>query len=135
MKGKLSKELAVKLLMKAKEAKAFSYAPYSHFHVGAAVLTQDNEVFSGCNVENASYGLTICAERTALFNAISKGHHKIKAVAINCDSTAICSPCGACRQVLYEFAKDALIVMGSERKYKVASLSKLLPLGFSFSGS
>ena len=130
-KIKLKKDVVQKLLLKAKEAKAFSYAPYSRFHVGAAILTQDNEIFTGCNVENASYSLTMCAERTALFNAITKGKNKIKALALVCDLDKKCTPCGACREVLNEFAKEALIIMGSEDKYVVKSVSELLPFSFS----
>lgn len=93
------------LLSRARSASAAAYAPYSHFRVGAAVLFEDGSVYTGVNVENRSYGLTICAERSAVFQAVGEGHRVIKAVAVSCpDAEYPVSPCGACRQVLSEFA-------------------------------
>jgi cytidine deaminase len=94
------------LIEKAIEARSKAYVPYSKFQVGAAVLTSSDHVFLGCNVENASYGLTNCAERTAIFKAVSEGDTEIKAIAIVGDTEGPISPCGACRQVIAEFATD-----------------------------
>jgi cytidine deaminase len=94
------------LLKAAARAARNAYAPYSHFHVGAAIISEDGRVFSGCNIENASYGLTICAERNAIAAAISAGVRRISAIAIVADGTTPAFPCGACRQVLAEFAPD-----------------------------
>ena len=85
------------------EARQQSYSPYSNFAVGAALLCEDGTIYKGCNIENASYGLTNCAERTAIFKAISEGHRKFKALAVVADTEGPCSPCGACRQVMKEF--------------------------------
>ncbi len=119
------------LIGKAVEARERAYAPYSGFKVGAALLSKDGRVFIGCNVENVSYGLTVCAERVALFKAVSEGAREFEAIAIACGK-APCAPCGACRQVLFEFAPDLTVIMtdaeGSE--IKVAKLSELLPEGF-----
>ena len=94
------------LIEKAIEARSKAYVPYSKFQVGAAVLTSNDHLFLGCNVENASYGLTNCAERTAIFKAVSEGDTEIKAIAIVGDTVGPISPCGACRQVIAEFATD-----------------------------
>ena len=91
------------LIRRAMEAREKAYAPYSQFAVGAAVLTKDGQVYLGCNIENASYGATNCAERTAIFKAVSEGEKEILAVAIYSPNADSCYPCGACRQVLYEF--------------------------------
>jgi len=109
-----------------------AHAPYSHFRVGAALLTAKNEIFSGCNVENASYGLTNCAERTAIFAAVAQSGPKlnIRAVAVVNDQGVPCSPCGACRQVIYEFGPDAIIIFQSVKGWKVSHITELLPEGF-----
>src|SRR5690349_23851782 len=102
-----------RLLTLARAAQQNAYAPYSKFRVGAAVLLENGEVFAGCNVENASYGLTNCAERTAIFSAVSKlgsRRVKIRAIAVVNDRNVPCSPCGACRQVISEFGPDAEIL-------------------------
>ncbi len=121
-----------KLIALALEARKQAYCPYSNFPVGAALLAADGRVFSGCNVENASYGLTMCAERVALFKAVSEGAWKFSAIAIACGEGA-CAPCGACRQVLYEFAPDLLVIMtdGEGKSRKRVKLSELLPQAFS----
>ena len=108
-----------------------SYVPYSHFPVGAALLCCDGTVFTGCNVENAAYGSTICAERTALVKAVSEGYTDFSAIAITGQGEDYCWPCGACRQMLYEFAPN-LKVLVSRRDGQItsASLSELLPHGF-----
>lgn len=98
------------LLDAAREAGTRAYAPYSRFHVGAAVLADDGRVFTAANVENASYGLTSCAERNAIFGAVSAGVRSIVAVAIHTPTDAPVSPCGACRQVIHEFGPEALVV-------------------------
>lgn len=119
------------LVRLAVEARARAYAPYSLFAVGAALLTEDGRAFTGCNVENASYGLTVCAERVALFKAVSEGATRFSALAVACGAGP-CAPCGACRQVLYEFAPDLLVIMadGEGRGWRTARLSELLPHGF-----
>lgn len=119
------------LVQKAVEARRNAYAPYSRFSVGAALLAKDGRVFLGCNVENASYGLTVCAERVALFKAVSEGAREFVALAVACGAGP-CSPCGACRQVLYEFAPDLLIIMadGEGKTWRTARLFDLLPHGF-----
>ena len=109
-----------------------SYAPYSKFPVGAALLCKDGTVFTGCNVENAAYGSTICAERTALVKAVSEGHRDDwVAMAIVGNSEQPCWPCGSCRQMLYEFCPDlTLLVAGKDRSVQHIKLSELLPYGF-----
>ena len=119
------------LIKKALEARKFSIAPYSNFTVGAAVETDDGEIFQGCNIESSSFGLTICAERVALFKALSEGRKNIKAIAIASPKAFFCPPCGACRQVLWDFAKEAsIILVTSKEEVKVLSLSDLLPNAF-----
>lgn len=118
------------LIKKALEAQKKAYVPYSNFHVGAALLTEDDKIFTGCNIEIASYSPTICAERTAIFKAISEGHKKIKAIAIVGD-TEYTYPCGVCRQVIREFGKEAkVIIANSEEDYKEYKLEELLPYSF-----
>jgi cytidine deaminase len=109
-----------------------AHAPYSHFRVGAAILLTSGEIFSGCNVENASYGMTNCAERTAIFSAVAKLGPKIEicAVAVTNDHHVACSPCGACRQVIYEFGPDATIFFRGANGPKQAHITELLPEGF-----
>ena len=108
-----------------------AYAPYSHFKVGAAVLTDDGEVFTGCNVENASYGLTVCAERVALFKAISRGRRSFSAIAIVAETDNYCSPCGACRQVLAEFGGGTKVYMANRKgEYLEMTVAELLPAAF-----
>ena len=105
-------EIQERLLKHAREAQQNAYAPYSKFRVGAAILLDSGEIFSGCNVENASFGLTNCAERSAIFGAVSAlggDNVKLKAVAVVNDQDAPCSPCGACRQVIAEFGRDTVI--------------------------
>ncbi len=119
------------LVRRAVEARSKAYAPYSGFAVGAALLTKDGRVFTGCNVENASYGLTVCAERVALFKAVSEGVREFRALAVACGQGP-CAPCGACRQVLYEFAPDLLLILadGEGKAWETVRLSELLPRGF-----
>ena len=120
------------LMNMAKEASKNSYSPFSRFAVGAAVLTPNGKIYKGCNVENSSFGLTNCAERTAIFKAVSEGEREILAVAIYSPNTDSCYPCGACRQVLYEFQGDDEIVVVTENlgELEVQKLSYFLPCGF-----
>jgi homotetrameric cytidine deaminase len=126
------------LLATAQAAREWAYAPYSHFRVGAALLTSDGTIVGGCNVENISYGLTNCAERTAIFAARAAGHlgaHRedpqIVAIAIVADSTTPPTPCGACRQVLAEFARDCTIICANPRGDTLTTtLGALLPHAF-----
>lgn len=121
----------VELIEKAKLAKSLSYAKYSNFHVGSALLSMDNQITLGCNIENSSYGLTICAERVAAFKAISEGIKNFKAIAIVSDDHNFCSPCGACRQVLWELCGDIDVVMANHNDdIRILKLSELLPYPF-----
>ncbi|MGF7185416.1 cytidine deaminase [Desulfitispora alkaliphila] len=120
------------LLERAIEAKKNAYAPYSKFPVGAALLTTDNSIFTGCNVENASYGLTNCAERTAVYTAVAAGYSNFKAIAIVTNLEELATPCGACRQVLIEFGSEIDIIVGNEKgEYQVYTSGELLPSCFS----
>ncbi len=125
-------ELEIQKLMDcAIKARENAYSPYSHFAVGAALLCEDGTLFEGCNIENASYGLTNCAERTAIFKAVSEGHIKFKALAVVADTEGPCAPCGACRQVMAEF-KIPLIIMGNLMgNIKIVTIEELLPFSFS----
>ena len=119
------------LIEKAKNAREHAYAPYSKFKVGAALLTKGGKVYTGANVENATFGLTVCAERVALFKAITDGEKKFVKIAVVADKDEPITPCGACRQVLSEFASDLKIVCANlEGKTKRYSLRKLLPEAF-----
>lgn len=121
-----------KLLRSAEKVMKNAHAPYSKFRVGAAILTADGKIFSGCNVENASYGMTNCAERTAIFSAVAELGPKleIRAVAVANDHGVACAPCGACRQVIYEFGPDATIFFQGASGPKQAHITELLPEGF-----
>lgn len=122
-----NKEL-IKIAEKAMEQ---AYVPYSKFRVGAALVTEDDEVITGCNIENASFGGTNCAERTALFKAISEGHKKFKRIAIISDSSNYTYPCGICRQVLSEFGLNMeVIVANNKGEYMIHKLTELLPYAF-----
>lgn len=120
------------LLKLASEAAEKAYAPYSKFKVGACVLYEDGSVYTGCNVENASYGLCLCAERNALSSAVADGKHEgLKAVAIYSPNAILCFPCGACRQWIAEFSKDAkIIVQDKDGQIKEFSIKELLPHSF-----
>ncbi len=119
------------LLKQAATARERAYVPYSHYAVGAALLGDSGRVYTGCNVENSSYGLTVCAERTAVFKAISEGEREFQAIAVVTSNAG--TPCGACRQVLYEFASpDMCVIIGdtSGNVRKTVKIGELLPDGF-----
>lgn len=119
------------LIELAKQARAHAYAPYSGFAVGAAALSADGRVFLGCNIENASYGLTNCAERTAIFSAVAAGAKELAALAVVADGEQPCSPCGACRQVIAEFSIKRIILANLAGKSRVVTAEELLPFAFS----
>lgn len=125
----------LELVQKAKDARKLSYSPYSHFAVGAAVLTKDGQVFIGVNIENSAYPLCMCAERNALYNAYMHGYKKedFVALALSADTDEPCSPCGACRQVISElFPKDGVIIMTNLKgAYQETNIEELLPFAFS----
>lgn len=126
-------DIDYKLLMdKAKEAARTSYSPFSRFAVGAAVFAASGKIYQGCNVENSSFGLTICAERCAIFKAVSEGEREILAVAIYSPNADSCYPCGACRQVMYEFQGEEEISVVTENlgSLDIQKLSYFLPCGF-----
>jgi cytidine deaminase len=121
-----------RLIAAARASTKNAYVPYSNFRVGAALLTTKGEMFVGCNVENASYGMTNCAERTAIFSAVSRlgADLEIDAIAIVNDKNAPCAPCGACRQVIYEFGPRATVFFRAAKGWKKLPITKLLPEGF-----
>lgn len=118
------------LLNEAQNAKDMAYAPYSGFRVGAAVLGKDNRVYRGCNIENVSFGATCCAERTAIFKAVSEGQRDFKAIAVVSDAERPIFPCGICRQVMVEFRIPTIIVGDGMGQYKEYTLEELMPYGF-----
>ncbi|ABP49662.1 MAG: cytidine deaminase [Pyrobaculum arsenaticum] len=118
------------LIAKAREVINNAYAPYSSFKVAAVVKTKSGKVYTGVNIENASYGLTVCAERVAVFKAVSEGDRDIDTVVVYTDTDEPTPPCGACRQVIAEFNPNALIVMAGRKKTVTAKLSELLPNAF-----
>jgi cytidine deaminase len=121
-----------KLLAAAQKAKENAYAPYSHFHVGAAVLSSSGKIFPGCNVENTSYGLTICAERNAIFRMVGDGEQQIAELLVIGDTEEFLPPCGACRQVIAEFAKKESIVYMCNKhgEYMKTTVGELIPHTF-----
>ena len=133
----MEKILIEKLIKKAIEMLNFSYAPYSNFHVGAALLTSEGKIYTGCNIENAAYGPSNCAERTAIFKAVSEGKKEFEASAIvggkNGKIENFCPQCGVCRQVLAEFCKKdfEIVLAKSKNEYKIMTLEQLLPESFS----
>lgn len=124
-----------KLIELAHEACRNSYAPYSHFHVGAALLSLDGAVYTGCNIENSSYGATNCAERTAIFKAISEGEREFNMIAVVAEDGSTAYPCGICLQVMNEFMPEAEIILEVEKKITTYKVSDLLPHGFKLSES
>ena len=129
MKNEATVEEYSDLIRAARNARKRAYAPYSDYHVGAAILTTSGDIFSGCNVENASYPATICAERVAITKAVSEGEHAFQAIVVATKNGG--SPCGICRQVMNEFAPDMLVIIVSEDEVLYeATVSDLLPDGF-----
>lgn len=131
------KETIRELIMRAMGMMKMSYIPYSHFSVGAALLTKSGEIYTGCNIENAAYTPSVCAERTAFFKAVSEGHTSFSAIAVtggmNRKAEDFCTPCGVCRQVMNEFCDpETFLVISavSPDKYRVYTLKELLPYGF-----
>lgn len=123
------------LIEVATQVMANAYAPYSQFRVGAALLTATGEIVAGCNVENASYGLSMCAERNAIANAIirlGEDTMEVRAIAIVNSQNVPCSPCGACRQVIWEFGQNAQVIFLGKQGWQTLSIKQLLPEGFSF---
>ena len=131
-KKKLRSPNGERLMRAARKAMKNAYAPFSNFRVGAAILTARGDIFTGCNVENSSYGMTNCAERTAIFAAVAAKGPKleIRAVAVANAQGVACSPCGACRQVIYEFGPDAVVFYQGADGPKQSHISELLPEGF-----
>ena len=119
-----------KLIEAARQAREKAYAPYSKFKVGAAVLTSDGKIYTGCNIENASYGMSNCAERTAIFKAVSEGETKLEALAVIGDTNTPISPCGACRQVIAEFGIQQVAMANLKGGVKIVTLEELLPFSF-----
>lgn len=118
------------LFLEAKKAMENAYTPFSHFNVGAALLTEDGKVYTGCNVENSTLGATVCAERTASVKAVSEGSRNFKKIAVVCHAGEV-TPCGICRQFLYEFGPSMTVVFGpDEDNLKERNIKELLPLGF-----
>ena len=121
------------LLELAKKAAERAYVPYSHFPVGAALECADGSVFTGCNVENAAYGDTICAERTAAVKAVSEGHRDFARIAVWGNSREYCYPCGSCRQVLQEFSREMTVIVGrGDGAFLSLSLAEMMPFTFNF---
>lgn len=126
----------LKFLMEAAEqARMLAYAPYSRFCVGAAILTKTNKIYTGCNIENASYPAGVCAERTALFKAVSEGEREFEAIAITGgkegEAAQFCSPCGICRQTLVEFGGESLkVLLGNSAQFSIYTLGSILPFSF-----
>ena len=119
------------LIAAARKAREFAHAEYSHFKVGAALETADGTVITGCNIENATYGLTVCAERVAMFKALSEGHRQFRRIAIVADTANPTPPCGACRQILWEFAGDLDVILANlTQQAGRHRLRDLLPLPF-----
>lgn len=127
----MNKDSLLELLDKAQQAAQNAYAPYSGYKVGAALLDTSGKIHLGCNVENASYSLTNCAERTAIFKAVSEGVRDFHALAVWVESDTIFPPCGACRQVISEFAPQIPVIFGNSDRYEITDAATLLPSAFS----
>ena len=131
MKPKRAKNDEQKLIDAARAAREKAYAPYSNFRVGAALRTKAGKIYSGCNIENASYGLTLCAERTAIFKAMSEGEREFDAIAVVCDTEKLTPPCGSCRQIIWEFCGDVPVILANLKgKVERETAAKLLPRPF-----
>lgn len=121
----------MQLIAAAKKAYENAYAPYSNYYVGAALLTKKGTIYKGCNIENASYGATNCAERTAIFKAVSEGEREFEAIAVVAKDGSTAYPCGICLQVMQEFMSDAVVYLEKDGEIISYSLKELLPKGFS----
>ncbi|SHE42754.1 cytidine deaminase [Marinitoga hydrogenitolerans DSM 16785] len=128
---KTNQEKIELLYGKAKEAMKNSYSPYSKFKVGAALLTKSGKIYTGTNIENASYGLSMCAERIAIFKAVSEGETEFETLVVIGDTETPISPCGACRQVIAEFGVNEVVLTNLKKDLKKMSVKELLPYGFS----
>lgn len=127
----VQKEVALDLIEKARTASEQAYAPYSKFYVGAAALFESGKTYTGCNVENSSYGLSLCAERNALSSAVANGEKtKLLSIAIVSKKTKECFPCGACRQWIMEFSPESYVIVEGEKEPLVFSMKELLPKAF-----
>jgi len=119
------------LIQAARQARNRSLAPYSKFHVGAALMTKSGKIYTGCNIESSSYGLTICAERVAMFKALSEGESEFEKIVITSDAEQLCSPCGACRQILWDYAENLIVILVNDSDdCEKISLKSLLPRAF-----
>ncbi len=120
-----------KLIAAARQARENAHAPYSNFRVGAALRAQSGRIYTGCNIENASYGLTLCAERVAIFKAVSEGERGFEAIAVVADTDKLTPPCGACRQIIWEFCGDVEVILANLKgKVERERAAKLLPRAF-----
>ncbi|KAH7642232.1 cytidine deaminase-like protein [Dermatophagoides farinae] len=129
----ITKEEILNLIQIARNSLVYSYCPYSHFPVACALLCHDDTIYTGCNVENAAYFGSICAERTAIVKAVSSGHRKFRAIAITSNlMNDICAPCGNCRQFMVEFGKDLIVILANHNndEYKQYTINDLLPHSF-----
>jgi cytidine deaminase len=127
----LSEESLQELIQIAKTARLHSVAPFSNFLVGAAIRTEDGKIYTGCNVESASYGLTVCGERVAIWKALSEGEREFTELAIVADTETLTPPCGTCRQIIWEFCKNATIVLANlDGETQECSIKELLPRAF-----
>jgi len=127
--NELSAEQAA-LVAAARGARERAYAPYSSFRVGAAVRSESGALFVGCNVENASYGATICAERTAILTMVAAGQRSVESIAVFTDAESLAMPCGLCRQVISEFQRDALLIVANPRQHRVLPFAQIFPEPF-----
>lgn len=125
------------LVMAAVSAQKQAYVPYSNFPVGAALIDEKGRLFTGCNIENASYSATCCAERTAIFKAVSNGSRRINRMAVVCDHDRFCMPCGTCRQVMAEFASDDFVLLAAKPngQYRCYTINQLLPDRFTLNST
>ena len=120
-----------KLIDAARAARDCSLSPFSNFCVGAAVETEDGKIYTGCNIESASYGLTVCAERVAIWKALSEGERNFKRLAVVVDTTPLTPPCGTCRQIIWEFCRDATVILANlEGETEIVEMRELLPRAF-----
>jgi cytidine deaminase len=127
----VSEQAGEDLVAAARRARELSVAPFSHFHVGAAVEAEDGRIYIGCNIESASYGLTVCAERVAIWKALSEGERRFLRLAIVADTETLTPPCGTCRQIIWEFCRDATVILANLRgETETMHVRELLPRAF-----